>query len=438
MTMSSKTLALLGGPADELPKSGPHPSFRQETIDRVVEMLERGRTVGLNRNTPEIAEAESAIAAWQGVPHCLLASSGHAALQDCLMGLEISWGDEVITTPYTWGASISCILHNNAIPVFVDVCPETGLLDPAAVEAAITPRSRAILAVHIFGQAANLTALRAIADRHGLKLIEDGSQAHGALHAGRKVGTFGHAAGFSCMGGKLLATAEAGFMVTPDKEVYWKSALCGQHMGRSLEPDFPHERLDRYIDSLVYTYRLSPLVAVMLTEQIRKLDEEIAGRRENVRLLRAAMAGLSLVSFPVYAAGDEPSYHMITMNFAAEAAGISKQTLFQALRAEGVGCFQYIPSPISTWPRLHWQTYAGPKVMWTEPLRQSGIDYRAVRVPNCELKIARSVEMGWNYTTPDAAGMRRLAAAFGKVEANLPALRAWERRQSKQGANPHG
>jgi len=431
--MSSSSLALLGGKAVGAPPASPHPAFRKEAIDRVVDMLARGRTVGLNRNYPEVAEAEGAIAAWQGVPHCLLASSGHAALQDCLMGLEISWGDEVITTPFTWGASISCILHNNAVPVFVDVCPDTGLLDPASVEAAIGPRTKAILAVHIFGQAADMTALKAIADRRALKLIEDGSQAHGALHAGRKVGAFGHAAGFSCMGGKLLASAEAGYMVTPDKDVYWKAALCGQHMGRSLEPDFPHERLDRYIDSLVYTYRLSPVIAVMLTEQLRKVDAEIAGRRENVRLLRRAMAGLRTLSFPAYAADAEPSYHMVTMNFDAQAAGIRKQTFFQAARAEGVGCFQYIPSPIPSWPRLHWQTYDGPKIMWTEPLRQSGIDYRAVRVPRCEAKIARSVEMGWNYTVPDPAGMARIADAFAKIEASLPALRDWERQQTSKG-----
>jgi dTDP-4-amino-4,6-dideoxygalactose transaminase len=427
--MSSSSLALLGGSPVGAPPQSPHPAFRKETVDRVVDMLSRGRTVGLNRTHPELGEAEAAIAAWQGVPHCLLASSGHAALHDCLMGLEVSWGDEVVTTPFTWGASISCILHNNAIPVFADVCPDTGLLDPVQVEAAIGPRTKAILAVHIFGQAADMTALRAIADRRGLTLIEDGSQAHGALHAGRKVGSFGHAAGFSCMGGKLLASAEAGYMVTPDKDVYWKAALCGQHMGRSLEPDFPHDRLGRCVDSLVYTYRLSPMVAVMLTEQLRKLDGEIAGRRENVRLLRQAMAGLRILSFPVYAAAAEPSYHMLTMNYSAEAAGVSKQTFFQAARAEGVGCFQYIPSPIPSWPRLHWQTYAGPKVMWTEPLRQSGIDYRAVRVPQCESKIARSVEMGWNYTVPDPAGMGRIADAFAKIEANLPALRDWERRQ---------
>ena len=195
--MSGSRLALLGGePVGPVPADA-HPRFEEETIARVTELMRRGRTVGLNKGVPEIREAEEAIAAWQGVDHCLLASSGHAALHDCVIGLEVTSGDEVITTPFTWGASIACILHNNAIPVFADVCPDTGLLDPLAAEQAITPRTRAILAVHIFGQAADMTALRDVADRHGLLLIEDGSQAHGAIHAGRKVGVFGDAAGFS-------------------------------------------------------------------------------------------------------------------------------------------------------------------------------------------------------------------------------------------------
>jgi hypothetical protein len=120
---------------------------------------------------------------------------------------------------------------------------------------------------------------------------------------------------------------------------------------------------------------------------------------------------------------------MLTMNFDAESADVRKQTFFSAMQAEGVGCFQYIPSPIPTWPRLHWQTYDGPKVMWTEPLGQSGIDYREVRVPSCEKKIAQSVEMGWNYIEPSEEKMARLASAFAKVEENLPALREWEAKQ---------
>ena len=430
--MSTRTMALLGGEAAGPFPPDPHPNFLPETIERVAELMRSGRTVGLNKTIPEIGEAEAAIAQWQGVEHCLLASSGHAALQDCLMGLEVSWGDEVITTPFTWGASISCILHNNAVPVFVDVCPDTGLLAPASIEAAITPRTRAVLAVHIFGQPANMTAIREIADRRGLVVIEDGSQSHGAIHAGRKVGAFGDAAGFSCMGGKLLASAEGGYMVTPHEDVYWKAALCGQHMGRSLEPNFPREKYGQYVDSLIYTYRLSPLVAVMLVEQVKKLDAENDGRRRNVAMFREKMQGVGLVDFPEYPPGDDPVYHMLTMNFNAEHAGIKKATFFAAMIAEGVSCTQYVPSPIPTWTRLNWQTYDGPKVMWTESLRQAGVDYGAVEVPNCVAKIERSVEMGWNHVVPDDEKMSRLAGVFQKVEENLAALRDWEHAQASK------
>ncbi|MBL7200418.1 MAG: DegT/DnrJ/EryC1/StrS family aminotransferase [Anaerolineae bacterium] len=173
--MSASKLALLGGTPIGPVSYGQYPRFSQAAMDRVAELLQRGSTVGLNKHHPEIAEAERAIAEWQGVPHCLGTSSGHAALHSALIGLEISSGDEVITTPYTWGASVSCILHNNAVPVFADVDPETGLLDPASVASRISPRTRAILVVHIYGQPANLTALRQIADQHGLALVEDGS-----------------------------------------------------------------------------------------------------------------------------------------------------------------------------------------------------------------------------------------------------------------------
>ena len=423
--MSATRLALLGGEPTGEVNPDPHPSFSPEAVRRVTDLLERGETVAFSKDNRPLAEAEAAIAAWQGVGHCLTTSSGFAALHSAVMGLEISSGDEVITTPYTWGASISCILYNNGIPVFADVDPETGLLDPATVEALITPRTRAILAVHIFGQAANMTALCTIARKHGLVVIEDGSQAHGAIHQGRKVGQFGDAAGFSCMGGKLLATSEAGYMLTPHAEVYWKAALCGQQMGRSAEKDFP-EALRPYVDSLICTYRLSSITAVLMTEQLKKVDAENEGRRQNVALFRKALAGVQSVRFPQYADGDSPSYHMLTMNFQPEAAGISKATYLRALRAEKLGIFAYVPSPIPTWRRLQWQHYDGPNVMWIDNLRRHGCDYAMVQVPNCMRKIARSLEMSWSYIQQDEARIHKLAAAFYKVEENLPALREWE------------
>lgn len=429
--MSISKLALLGGiPVGSIP-SDKHPNFSPEAIRRVTELLERGATVALGKGNTELGEAEKAIAQWQGVPYCLTTPSGHSALHSAVMGLEITNGDEVIATPYTWGASISCILYNNAIPIFADVDPETGLLDPASVEEHITPRTRAILAVHIFGQPANMTALCDIAKKHGLVVIEDGSQSHGALHKNRKVGQFGDASGFSCMGGKLLASSEAGYMITPHEEVYWKAALCGQQLGRSGEEGFP-ETLRPYVDSLHYTYRLSPLIAVLLAEQLKKLDEENEGRRKNVALFRKAMAGVQCVRFPDYPEGDEPSYHMLTMNFEPEAAGISKNTYIRALNEEGAGIFSYVSAPINTWRRLKWQDYKGPKVIWTETLRRHGVDYSQVKVPKCELKIARSLEMGWNYICVNEAGMKQLASIFHKVDENLNALREWEMQEKRK------
>ena len=423
--MNLSKLALLGGTPVGGVSQVPYPHFSEETTQRITNLLKEGTTVGLNKQTVVIAEAETAIAGWQGVAHCLGTSSGHAALHSAVIGLELSTGDEVITTPYTWGASISCILHNNAVPVFADVDAETGLLHPASVEACITPRTRAILAVHIYGQPANMTALCNIAKKHGLVVIEDGSQAHGALHRGKKVGRFGDAAGFSCMGGKLLASSEAGYMITPHESVYWNAALNGQHNGRSGDEGFP-EALRPYVDSLVYTYSLNPITAVMLTEQLKKVDAEIDARRWNVARFREAMGGVDSVRFPNYPAGDKPSYHILTMNFQPEAAGVSKATYIRALQAEEINIFSYVPSPINTWRRLGGQDYDGPKVMWTETLRRHGVDYTKMEVPNCEEKIERSLEMSWNHTEVNEVGMKQLASAFHKVEENLDALREWE------------
>ena len=427
--MSSNKLALAGGEPAAKSDTAAYPRFSAEAISRVTGLLERGVTVGLNKGCAEIEEAESAVSAWQGVRHCLGTSSGHGALHSALIGLEVTSGDEVITTPYTWGASVSCILHNNAIPVFADVDPVTGLLDPDTIEDRITDRTKAILPVHLFGQPADMTRICEIAARHGLSVIEDGSQAHGALHKDRKVGTFGDAAGFSCMGFKLLASSEAGYMVTPHEEVYWKAAMGGQHMGRSPEAGFPEE-LRPYVDSLVYTYRLSPINAVLLTEQLKKIDTEIAGRRASAARFRELLSGCGSISFPDYGPDNNPSYHLLTMMFQPEHAGVRKETYLKALEAEGVNIFSYVPAPIPSWPRMQWDGYRGPRVMWTANLERHGVDYSSVELPNCRKRIEGSLEMGWNYIDGGEA-VDSMADAFLKVEGLLDDLRAWEKAASK-------
>lgn len=423
-------LALLGGDPVAVPQAPHHPTFSARAKQRVHELLDTGPMVGLSKQVDCIRQAEEAVARWHGVPYCLGTASGHGALHSALIGLEITSGAEVVTTPYSWGASVSCILHNNAVPIFADVHPDTGLLDPAAAEACITDRTRAILVTHIYGQPADMTALRQVSDRHGIALIEDGSQAHGARHRGVRVGAFGDASGFSCMGGKLLATSEAGYLLTREEDVYWKATLSGQHAGgtehpgRASEPGFP-DSLRPFIDSLNYTYRLSTINAVLLVEQISDLDVENEGRRRNREAFLAAIAGAESITAPSYSSDDDPVFHMVTLNYSPEVAGVSKEVYLKALQAEGAQVFSYIPTPLHRSPRLD-PDYAGPAVMWSQQLRDRNVDYRGVELPGCDAKTRRSIEMTWNFTIPDDEAMRRLGDAFNKVEEHLQELRRYE------------
>ncbi len=425
-------LALLGGPAVGIPAKPHYPRFTERARRDIDDLLREGDMVGLGRTHPWVDAAERDIAQWHGVGHCLTTSSGHASLHAALMGLQITGGAEVITTPYTWGASTSPILYNNALPVFADVDPERGLLDPDSVREAIGPRTEAILVTHLYGQPANMTALSKIASEHGLALIEDGSQAHGAKHRGARVGGFGDAAGFSCMGGKLLATTEAGYLVTNRDDAYWNAVISCQHAGgtehagRADEDGFPSD-LRPYTDSLHLTYRVSVLNAILLVHQLAKLDEENANRIQNRDWFVEGIDGVGSVSVPDYPDG-EPVYHMVTLNFVAEHAGISKQTYLAALQAEGVPAFSYIEVPLHRLERLRPGTQA-PRTMWADRLARAGKDYAAMELPGCDAKVERSLEMSWNWIDPDREAMNRLAAAFVKVEERLDALRAHERSQ---------
>ncbi len=421
------TLAILGGERAHTARAPKYPDLDPAVYERIREALERGPMQVLSKGHPILGELERALADFHGVSDALCASSGHGALQSALIGLQITAGDEVITSPYSWGASVSCILHNNAIPVFTDVLPDSGLLDPAGLERGLSPRTRAILVTHIYGQPADMTAISAFARRHGLKVIEDGSQAHGARHRGARVGGLGDAAGFSTNGVKPLATTEGGYMVTNDPDVYWNATISCQHAGRSelegraSEPGFP-DRLRPGIDSLVYTYRPNLVTAILTLERLPKLDAENAARRRNVELFARRLDGVRSVSMPAHHHEDECVFHMVTLNFDPQHAGVSRDLYLKALRAEGVPAVAYVESSLHRSPRLR-PDWSGPAVMWTQTIRAAGADPTAVELPGCEQKVARSIEIPWNFFREDEALMASLASAFVKLEENLDALR---------------
>ena len=418
-------LALLGGRKTYTTPADPYPVFTKEAINAVTARVKGSRSCDLRGH--EVAEKR--LAAYHGGGYPLAVNAGTTALQISLAALGIGPGDEVITSCYSWGATTSCILYLGAIPVFTDALPETGLMDPDSIEPLITKRTKAILPVHIYGQAADMTRICRIARKHKLFVIEDGSQAHGALWRGRKVGRFGDAAGFSCMGGKLLATSEAGYAIFKKRrDLHYAISLC-QHPARSArEKDFPKDVLAHW-DSLFYNFRICMLAADLLAAQVPKLDREVAGRRANVALLRTALAGSKCVTFPHYAKGCEPSYHMVTCNFDAEAAGVSRETYARAVSAEGFGLFTYITQLIPDFPRINWQGYGGPPAPWLRWLKDAKTDYRKLRFPGAEAKMAQELEFGFNFIRRDPKRMRAIADCFLKVEENLDALRDWERAQ---------
>jgi perosamine synthetase len=219
---------------------------------------------------------ESALAARVEAPYVAAVSSGTAGLHLCMRLIGIEPGDEVVTTSFSFVASANCVLYEGATPVFADVDPESHNLDPAAVEAAITPRTKAILAVHIFGYPAELAELAGIAERHGLVLVEDACQALGAHYRGRPVGSSGHPAVFAFYPNKQMTTGEGG-AVAVASEREWNLLKSLSNQGRSDSGDWlTHARLG-------YNYRLDDVSAALGLAQLERLDELLEARGEVAR-----------------------------------------------------------------------------------------------------------------------------------------------------------
>jgi perosamine synthetase len=426
-------LALLGGTPVREAAQRQYPIWSQEARDHVARLLEEGVALGLSKQQPETGAIEDALAEFFGVGRALGTSTGHGALHAALIGLELTAGDEVMTSPYTYGVSISVILHNNCIPTFADVLEGTGLMDPASVRERITERTRALLVPHIFGTPADMTELGKIAAEHDLAIIEDGSQAHGALHRGKRIGGFGDAGGFSANGVKPIAATEAGFMVTKHEDVYWKAVMSTQHAsgtgelaGRAAEPDFPEE-LRGGADSLIYTYRLAPINAALMLERLQHVDPENEVRRRHFEILREGIADLETVSLPLpLYEDDESALHQVLVRFDAEAAGVEKSTFLEAVNADGLYAYEYLPKPMNTYPRLS-PDWSGPRVAWTENLKRAGYDPTAVPVPHAEAQIRDHFNLVWNFVEFDPPFIEGMVDVLRKVEENLDALRAYER-----------
>jgi dTDP-4-amino-4,6-dideoxygalactose transaminase len=236
---------------------------------------------------PHVRMLEQEFASWNGNRHCIATCYGGAALHMAIAGCGVGAGDEVITTALSWTTSATCILHHMAIPIFVDVDWDAMHMDPARIEDAITERTKAILVVHYWGVACDMEPIKAIARRHGLRVIEDACQAHGALYKGRKVGTIGDCAAFSFNQNKNLCGGEGGVFVTNDDDILAKAKAVMSFS--DMRPADAGRDYHHY--GLGYKYGHANLPAAFALAGLRRLDETNAWAVENWKRLAGLLEG---------------------------------------------------------------------------------------------------------------------------------------------------
>ena len=301
------------------------PDLGAEEIAAVTEVIESGMLAQGRR----VKDLEDAWATFVGVKHAIAMGNGTQALMATFAGIGLEPGDEVITVSHTFAATANSILYTGATPVFIDIEPDTYLIDAKKIEAAITPRTRAICPVHLFGLVADMDMIRAIADRHGLIVVEDACQAHGATFRGRPAGSFGHGA-FSLYATKNMTTAEGGFVTTNDDRLAdWLRLYRNQGMRARYE-----------FEMLGYNFRMTDLAAAIGIAQFEKLERNTARRQAIARRYDDAFADLP-VGLPVTPDGRVHVFHQYTVE-----VGAGRDAIVAELREAGVGADIYYPIPV--------------------------------------------------------------------------------------------
>lgn len=374
----------MGGGATPIPIARPDIGPREEEL--VLEVLRSGN-LSLGPMGPRF---ERAFADWLGVRHAAAVSSGTAGLHLGLVQAGVGTGDEVITSPFSFIASANCALHAGAEPVFADIDPISLNLDPAAVEAAITPRTRAIVAVHIFGLPCAIEDLRAIADRHDLALIEDAAEAVGARRAGRQVGTHGNPAVFAFYPNKQITTGEGGLVTTDDDAVY-EQLLSLRNQGRADSGTWlQHDRLG-------WNYRMDDLSAAVGLAQVERLDEILALRAEVAGRYAELLAGQEGVVLPAEVPGDERSWFVYTVMLDP---AVDRDAVIGLLEERGVAAKPYLPA-------IHLQPF----------YRERG--HRPGAFPVCEAASSRSLALPF-FTRLTASDQERVAEALAAILVDPP------------------
>lgn len=381
----------------------------------VMDVLESRKWGGVEQRL--VPKFEEQFAAFQQCEYGVSVTNGTAALEVAIRALGIGFGDEVILSPYTFIASATAIVLNNAIPVFVDIDQETYLIDPAKIEAAITPRTKAIMAVHIGGMSCDMDAIMHIANKHGLSVVEDCAQAHGAEWAGQRVGSIGTVGTFSFQSSKNLTAGEGGIIVTNNQELYdqcWSIHNVGRIPGGRW---YQHRNLGS-------NFRLTEWQAGVLLAQFEKLPEQMQLRESNAKYLAERLETIPGIRTQKRDKKiTSHAYHLFVIRYSGDAfGGASRDTFMKAMNAEGIPCSSgYVPL---------YQAELFNRVQINEcPFTckhvETKVDYSKVVCPACEFVSENEcIWLSQNMLLGTRADMDSIVEAVNKIQQHHKELEA--------------
>ena len=361
-------------------------------------------------------------AAWDGNKHAIFTNSGTAALHMAVAACGVGCGDHVLVPAYSWSSSATCIIHHNAIPVFVDIDFDTMNIDPDKIEAALTPRTKAIVVVHLHGLAVDMDKVSAIAKKHNLRVIEDCCQAHGALFRGKKVGLLGDCAAFSFNQNKCLCSGEGGMFVTEDEELQ-RTALQVWSFG---ETRTPVEKRDYHAYALGWMYRGSDLVAAFGRAQLRKLDQYQATLAANAAVLNSELRGVRGLLLPTEPPGHTHNWYNYTSRIDMDAIGWTgdrrrmRNAVMKALNAEGVPAAVWQDFILPAMTVFQAKNAYGKGCPWSCRGAGEGVDYDPAQFPVAQKHTDTHFGMTNPLRAPNGTDVaEKVAAGFRKVFDNI-------------------